>query len=128
MRSYEFVRISHLVKYVRIAVRSAWVFPFLTLIPVMSEFDQPVLPKLLSLPAPLEFPVWSIPPSSPWPFAGFPVKPEPPWSVPPAPPWPPTRTPELPGSTLPPLLDRAVHRGVASPPIAPAQSVQLLLR
>ncbi len=102
------------------------VFPFLTLIPVLSESDWPALLKLPVLPvpfkspvlpAPLKFPVrsvplaplwppagtpdalepaWSVPPAPPWPFAGVPVRPEPPWFVPPAPPWPPAGTLELP--------------------------------
>ncbi len=101
-------------------------FPFLTLIPILSESDWPALLKLPVLPvpfkspvlpAPLKFPVrsvplaplwppagtpdtlepaWSVPPAPPWPFAGVPVRPEPPWFVPPAPPWPPARTLELP--------------------------------
>lgn len=62
--------------------------PFLTLIPVLSESDQPALLKLPVLLAPLKFPVQSVPPSPPWPSTGVSVWLEPHWCVPPASPWP----------------------------------------
>lgn len=73
-------------------------FPFLTLVPVLLETEQPSLSVLLAPP------LLSALPALPWPSARTPDMPEPRWSIPPAPPWHSARTPDLPDPTRLKLL------------------------